>query len=86
MCDKDGNILTDEEFLAEIGDYIWMRKPPFPCMIKKALQVSLATSKPTCKEEFLKCKGAGEKLYEKCGEELMNFIKDYERKRLSALE
>ena len=46
-------------------------------MVTKKAQVSLATFLPESKEEFVKLPGCGEKLYNKCGEMIMIFVKEY---------
>lgn len=75
IADEDGNIMTDEELLAILYSFIYVHRLPIGASRQVAVQ--LATYKPVTKREFLLLKGVGEKIYEKCGESLMEVIRAY---------
>lgn len=75
ICNDDGEVLTDFKLLKSLSDFIFHK--PVPVMVTKKAQVSIATYLPETKEEFAKLPGCGEKLYNKCGEMIIGFIKTY---------
>ena len=75
ICNDDGNVLTDLKLLKSLTDFIFHK--PVPVMVTRKAQVSMATYFPQTKEEFVKLPGCGEKMYGKCGEMIMDFIKLY---------
>ena len=77
ICDENNNIITDINLMHVIYNYIYIER--LPITNNKIVSVSLATYKPLTKDEFLKCDGLGEKIYNKCGEELLMLIKNYKK-------
>lgn len=75
ICNDDGEVLTDFKLLKSLSDFIFHK--PVPVVVTKKAQVSIATYLPESKEEFAKLQGCGEKLYNKCGEMIMDFVKEY---------
>lgn len=75
IADKDGNIITDEDLLTVLYDFINVNR--LPIQTSKQVAVQLATYKPVTKNEFVLLKGLGEKIYDKCGEALLGVIRDY---------
>lgn len=75
ICNDTGNVLTDLKLLKALTDFIFHK--PVPVMVTRKAQVSMATYLPQAKEEFINLPGCGEKLYNKCGEMIMDFIKSY---------
>lgn len=75
IADANGNIITDEKCLTLLHDFIYIKRLPIPNSRQVAVQ--LATYKPLTKNEFISLKGLGEKMYDKCGEILLNAIKVY---------
>ena len=75
ICNDTGEIVTDLKFLKSLSDFIIYKR--IPVMVKSKAQVSMATYFPQTKEEFVKLPGCGEKMYGKCGEMIMDFIKLY---------
>ena len=75
ICNDNGEVLTDLKLLKSLSDFIFHK--PVPVMVTKKAQVSIATFLPESKEEFAKLPGCGEKLYNKCGEMIMHFVKEY---------
>lgn len=79
ITDESGNILTDEDLLKFLYDFRFYNR--VPVMITNDALVSLATYKPTTKEEFVSLHGLGEKVYAKCGEMFLQAIRDFEEKK-----
>ena len=77
ICDENNNIITDINLMHFIYDYIYIKRLPIPN--NKIVSVSLATYMPETKDEFINCHGLGEKMYNKCGEELLWLIKNYNK-------
>ena len=77
ICDENNIIITDINLMHFIYDYICIKR--LPITNNKIVSVSLAIYKPQTKDEFLKCDGLGEKSYNKCGEKLLNLIKNYNK-------
>lgn len=75
ICDDTGKVITDLKLLKLLDDYIFYER--VPVMVTRKAQVSMATYLPQTKEEFIKLPGCGEKMYNKCGEIIMDFIKSY---------
>lgn len=73
ITDKNGNILTDEELLAEL----YNTRHAFKVMITNKAIVNLATFKPSSREEFTELDGLGEKIYLKCGKLILEIINKY---------
>ncbi len=81
ICDSDGTIITDLTLLKFISDILLCEC--IPVMVTKKVLVGMATYMPLNKESFVKLSGAGEKLYEKCGERFISAIKEYLDKKES---
>ena len=75
ICDSDGAIITDLTLLKYLSDFLYFEH--IPVMVSKKLQVGMATYMPLDKASFVKLSGAGEKLYERCGERFISAIKEY---------
>ena len=75
ICNDTGNVITDLKLLKSLTDFIFHK--PVSVMVTRKAQVSMATYFPHTKEEFIILPGCGEKLYNKCGEMIMDFIKSY---------
>lgn len=75
ICGPDGTVVTDLKLLKILSDMLY--REWFPVMVTRRALVSMATYKPLNKESFVQLSGAGEKLYEKCGERFITAIKDY---------
>ena len=75
ICDDTGDVITDLKLLKLLGDFIFYEH--IPVMVTRKAQVSIATYLPQTKEEFTNLPGCGEKLYNKCGEKIIGFIKTY---------
>lgn len=75
IADEQGNILTDEKLLHFLRDFIYANR--LPIHNSKQVSVQLATYMPTTKSEFVALKGLGEKMYDKCGEILLEVVKAY---------
>lgn len=75
VCNDAGEVITDLKLLKLLGDFIFYE--PVPVMVTRKAQVSIATYLPQTKEEFAKLPGCGEKLYDKCGEKIINFVNEY---------
>ena len=75
ICDDTGKVITDLKLLKLLGDFIFYER--IPVMVTRKAQVSIATYLPQTKEEFANLPGCGEKLYNKCGEKIISFIKTY---------
>ena len=75
ICGPDGAVVTDLKLLKILSDMLYRER--FPVMVTRRALVSMATYKPQDKASFVQLSGAGEKLYEKCGERFIKAIKDY---------
>ncbi len=81
--DKDGNILTDISLFKKLKStrYLLAKEnevSPF-IVAYDSMLIKLATYKPLTKEEYLKIKGTGEKMYETYGIKLVDVIIKYEQ-------
>ena len=75
ICNHAGDVVTDLRLLKLLNNFIFHK--PVPVMVTRKAQVSLATYLPRTKEEFIELPGCGEKLFDKCGIMLIDFIKEY---------
>ena len=73
-CNKNGDIITDLNFLKYLSDYVYFHRVPLTSYRK--LLVQIATYFPSTKEEFISLVGAGEKTYQVFGKEIVELIKD----------
>ena len=81
VATEDGTILTDMELLKKLRALRLelakeIKRPAF-CVMSNSTLVSLATYRPTTKEQFLNIKGVGEVLYSKYGEKFIEVIKKH---------
>ena len=81
IADNDGNLITDMELLQHLRNVRLKimkqeNRPAYTIISNKGL-VSLATYKPSCKEEFMKLNGLGESSYNSYGQIFIKAIKDY---------
>ncbi len=86
ICDEEENIITDLNLLRILSKYLykagWIEPgqpyiPPIEVMVTRRALVSMATYKPTNKEDFVNLAGCGEKMYIKCGDRFISLIKEY---------
>lgn len=75
ITDEEGNVLTDEKLLQYLYDFRF--NTLIPVIISNKALVSMATYKPSTKEEFISLAGLGEKIYDKCGEIFLKAIHDF---------
>ena len=75
IADEEGNVLTNEALLAHLVHF--EKTHIIPVMITKKALVSMATYKPSTKNEFVSLDGLGEKVYAKCGEVFLKVIHDF---------
>lgn len=73
ICDEGDNIITDLNFLKYLSDRLFYGRARV--MVSKKLLVQIATYFPTSKEEFISLSGAGEKVYEYFGIEVVEYIR-----------
>ena len=81
IADNDGKLITDMELLQHLRNVRLKimkqeNRPAYTIISNKGL-VSLATYKPSCKEEFIKLNGLGESSYNSYGQIFIKAIKDY---------
>lgn len=81
LVDTQGNILTDMVLLAKLctlrSVIAQERQLPAYCIMHNDTLVSLATDKPTTREEFVGIKGIGDRKYEWFGEQFIHEIRSY---------
>ena len=75
ISDDNENVLTDEALLEHLYNFRFVTH--FPVIVSNRALVGMATYKPMTKEEFVKIKGLGEKVYDKCGEQFLAAIRSY---------
>lgn len=75
IYNADGTIATDLKLLKKLSDFYYCER--IPVMVTKKLLVDMATYLPHDKDSFIKLRGAGEKLYNKCGERFISEINKY---------
>ena len=85
VVDNEGQLLTDMELLAELRTLRAkiMRednRPAYTIINNKGL-VSLATYRPTTKEEFIALYGLGEATYSEYGAKFICAIKDFDNRK-----
>ena len=82
VIDNDGELITDMEllqYLRNVRTELMKRenRPAYTIINNKGL-VSLATYRPTSKEEFIQLYGLGETSYNSYGQVFINAIKEYQ--------
>lgn len=87
VVDNDGELITDMEllqYLRNVRTEIMKRenRPAYTIIGNKGL-VSLATYRPTSKEEFMQLYGLGEMLYNSYGQVFINAIKEYQNRHIN---
>lgn len=85
IADNDGQILTDMELLAHLRSLRVQimqedKRPAYTIIGNKGL-VSLATYRPTTKEDFVALYGLGEKIYSDYGDRFIKAIKEFDNSR-----
>lgn len=75
ICNDIGDVITDLKLLKSLNDFIFYEQ--IPVMVTHKAQVSIATYLPQTREEFINLPGCGEKLFNKCGEMIIEFINAY---------
>lgn len=86
VVDDDGELITDMEllqYLRNVRTEIMKRenRPAYTIIGNKGL-VSLATYRPTSKEEFMQLYGLGETSYDSYGQVFINAIKKFDARRV----
>lgn len=87
VVDNDGELITDMEllqYLRNVRTEIMKRenRPAYTIIGNKGL-VSLATYRPTSKEEFMQLYGLGETSYNTYGQVFINAIKEYQNRHIN---
>ena len=87
VADNDGELITDMEllqYLRNVRTEIMKRenRPAYTIIGNKGL-VSLATYRPTSKEEFMQLYGLGETSYNTYGQVFINAIKEYQNRHIN---
>ncbi len=77
IVDTNGNILTDMELLQKLIALRKLTTKVHNISIPNQVLVSLATDKPTTREEFMAIRGIGAQISEKCGDAFIVAIKQY---------
>ena len=81
ICDEKGNALTNLSLLKELQvlrNHLAAERKVRPYMVfHNKVLVSMATDKPSNRQEFLAIKGVGEKLYDEYGEQFIAIIKKH---------
>ena len=75
VVDARGNILTDIELLQKLISLRELTKKVHGVSISNQILVSLATDKPTTREEFMAIRGVGSSISERCGDTFIIAIK-----------
>ena len=75
ICDDDGKLLTDLKLLKLLNDFLFYCH--VPVMVTKKARVSIATYLPQSKETFIDLPGCGEKMFDKCGDTIIELINKY---------
>ena len=78
IVDTNGNILTDMELLQKLIVLRKLTTKVHNISIPNQVLVSLATDKPTTREEFMAVRGIGAQIGEKCGDAFIVAIKQYD--------
>lgn len=74
ICDDDGKVLTDLKLLQLLSAFIYKERIS---ILQNKTKVSIATYLPLSRESFVKLPGCGEKLFDKYGERIVEFLKSY---------
>ena len=77
VVDANGNILTDMELLQKLIALRKLTTKVHGVSIPNQVLVSLATDKPTTREEFMAIRGIGTHINEKCGDAFIIAIQHY---------
>lgn len=77
VVDARGNILTDIELLQKLISLRKLTKKVHGIPISNQVLVSLATDKPTTREEFMAIRGVGSSISERCGDTFIIAIKQH---------
>ncbi len=77
IVDTNGNILTDMELLQKLIELRKLTTKVHNISIPNQVLISLATDKPTTREEFMAIRGIGAQISEKCGDAFIVAIKQY---------
>lgn len=80
VLDAKGNVLTDMELLQKLIDLRKLTTKVHSVSIPNQVLVSLATDKPTTREEFMAIRGIGTHISEKYGDAFIIAIQQHNRK------
>lgn len=74
ICDDNGKVLTDLKLLRLLSIFI---KKERLSILQNKTKVSIATYLPLSRETFIKLPGCGEKMFDKYGDRIIEFLKSY---------
>lgn len=74
ICDDDGRVLTDLKLLQLLCTFIYRERIS---ILQNKTKVSIATYLPLSRETFIKLPGCGEKMFDKYGDRIIEFLKSY---------
>lgn len=74
ICDDNGKVLTDLKLLRLLSIFI---KKEHLSILQNKTKVSIATYLPLSRETFIKLPGCGEKLFDRYGDRIIEFLKAY---------
>ena len=74
VVDEENKIISDLDLLGDLYDFRFYQH--LPCETSNKTLAFLAAYPPETKDQLIDCYGFGAKMYEKCGERILEFFKN----------